>query len=179
MEREPDLTCEPVEVFVDAGRLPPRVGEDGAVWDPIECPFARHEGHDRGLHTSAETDNREGRIRCCHSFPWASLPDCVSFPSLRSLASLARLNSRVNSLLSRSSASGPVLNVTFPILGSGDWPRLTPVPSRFPAPRKAPSSTVPPVSRETHPECRRTLILKGQCHSWENPAVRSLRRVHR
>ena len=72
VEGKPQPVGEPVQVGVDAGRLPVGVGEDGAVRDAVERSLAGHEGHDRGLHAAAEADDGQ-RLRGTHQLS-ASLP---------------------------------------------------------------------------------------------------------
>ena len=61
VQRERKLLGQPLEVGVDAGRLPPGVGEDGAVGHRVERALARHQGEDRGLDDPAEADDRQAR----------------------------------------------------------------------------------------------------------------------
>ena len=49
-----ELTFQPYQVLVDAGRLPARFGEGGEVRHAIKRALSGHERHDGGLDGSAQ-----------------------------------------------------------------------------------------------------------------------------
>ena len=59
VQGERQLPCEPPQVFIDAGRLPFGVCEDGAVGHAVERTLTRHQGEYGGLDATAEADYRQ------------------------------------------------------------------------------------------------------------------------
>ena len=96
VQGEPELPGEPLQVRVEAGRLPVGVGEDGAVRHAVERPLARHERHHRGLNAAAETDDRQAlhcRRASRSTAVGMSLSGHIRIPSLRPMPS-AMVSSR-------------------------------------------------------------------------------------
>ena len=60
VQREAQPVSEPLDVLVEAGRLPMGVGEDGAGGDAVKRSLACHERHDGGLDAPAQAEDREG-----------------------------------------------------------------------------------------------------------------------